>query len=73
MQRGHNKGPICFTNSPGTRDSERDVQRGFFRVISHSIKQELLICRCFARVSVLQPWRKRESLEVSHFTRSAKE
>jgi len=72
MQRGHNKGPICFTNSPGTRDSERDVQRGFFRVISHSIKQELLICRCFARVrtsAVAQEGITR----VSHFTRLAKE
>jgi len=29
-----NKGSICFTNSPGTRDGERDVQRGSFRVIA---------------------------------------
>lgn len=31
MQHGHNKGPICFTNSPGTRDGS--VSFRFFPII----------------------------------------
>lgn len=69
MQHGHNKGPICFTNSPRYSRRERDIQQGFFRIIGHSIKQELLICRCSARISVLQRQRARELLEYRTYAR----